>query len=166
MKKGFLEQAWDDWDSGRVAINDKAVIKQAWGDWLREWDWEWYCTLTFRDNVGIRRANSLWKVWYEKLVTSTRKNVQYVRFTEWQRDRGVPHYHVLMLNLKHVRRLTWLDRWVDLAGWARIEPYNPDKGAAHYLCKYITKERGEVKFSEGLQDFARDANRPEQLEFS
>ncbi len=166
MEKDFLKQAWDDWDAERVAVNDKALIQQTWGDWLGDWDWEWYCTLTFRDNVGVRRANSLWQMWYKRHITATRKDVQYVRFTEWQRNRGVPHYHVLMLNLKHVRRLTWLDRWVDLAGWARIHKYNSNKGAAYYLSKYITKETGEVKFSEGLQDFVRSANRPEQLEFS
>lgn len=165
MEKDFLEQAWDDYNAGRVAVNDKKLIQQTWGDWLSDWDWEWYCTLTFRDNVGIRRANSLWQMWYKQLITATRKDVQYVRFTEWQRNRGVPHYHVLMLNLKHVRRLTWLDRWVDLAGWARIHKYNSNKGAAYYLSKYITKETGEVRFSEGLQGFARSANRPEQLEF-
>lgn len=165
MGKDFIERVWDDWEAQRVAVNDKTLIQQTWGDWLGEWPWEWYSTLTFRDNVGIRRANSLWQVWYDQLVKTTRKDVQYARFTEWQRDRGIPHFHVLMLNLKHVRRLTWLDRWVDQAGWARIEPYNPEKGATHYLCKYITKELGEVKFSEGLQDFQGDAQRPEQLEF-
>ncbi len=165
MGHSFFKRVGAEYEAGRVAIHDKGFVKQAWGDWLSEnWNWEWYATLTFRDNVGVVRANSLWQMWYKQLITATRRDVQYVRFTEWQRNRGIPHYHVLMLNLKHVRRLTWLDRWVDLAGWARIHKYNPNKGAAYYLTKYITKQTGEVTFSEGLREFARDANRPEQPE--
>ncbi len=90
-EKNFLERAWDDWDAGRVAVNDKAVIKQAWGDWLSEnWTWEWYATLSFKDDIGTRRADFLFQKWYKQLTTETRKDVQYVRCEELQLYRGVP----------------------------------------------------------------------------
>lgn len=165
MREKWFKRVWAEYEAGRVLIYDKALVKKAWGDWLSEtWDWEWYATLTFRDDVGTKRAGSLWRMWVRQLTAETRKDVQWVRCEELQPDRGIPHYHSLLLNLKHVRRLKWLDRWVSIGGWARIYQYNPNKGAAYYLCKYVTKELGKVEFSEGLQDFARNANRPVQAE--
>jgi len=51
---------------------------------------------------------------------------------------GIPHFHLLMGNLGQVRRLTWMDEWE--YGYARIYPYNPKLGAAHYLTKYTVKD--------------------------
>lgn len=142
-------------------------IRQAWGNWLHyTWAWEWFVTLTFRqDEVGTGRANALWSKWLKQLVKETGNDVQFVRVTEYQRYRGIPHYHALMLNLKHVRRLKWLDRWVALAGWARVLPYEPKRGASYYLSKYVIKDTGEVVFSDDIQDYTRSSHRAEQLEF-
>ncbi len=161
----FLKQARDDWKSEN-ALQD-VVVKDAWADWLSEnWEWEWYVTLTFRESVGVRRANSLWQLWYKQLVGETKKDVQYVRFEEWQRLRGVPHYHALMLNVKHVRRVKWNDRWAALAGWARVQKYDSNRGAAYYVSKYVVKDMGNIRFSDSLQDYAKWSDRPIQLEFS
>ncbi len=167
MREKFIKRVWAEYEEGRVAVNDKGLVKDTWGEWLSEsWDWEWYATLTFRENVGTRRADYLWRTWYKQLITETSKDVQYVRCEELQLSRGVPHYHALLLNLKHVRRLKWLDRWVELAGWAQIYMYNPHKGAAYYLSKYVTKELGKIQFSPELEQYTVDSGRPVQLEFS
>lgn len=141
------------------------TVRDAWGKWLNyNWKWEWFVSLTFRDShVGTVRANNLWRKWYGDLVKSTGNDVGFFRVTEWQRYRGIPHYHALMLNLDGVRRLKWLDRWVDIAGWARVLPYNPKKGANYYLSKYVTKEMGEVLFSDNIQEYTRFS--PKQLKF-
>lgn len=140
-------------------------LRGIWGDWLNtNWEWEWFVSLTFRhERVGTGRANYLWRQWLGELMKSTGKDVGFVRVTEWQRYRGIPHYHALMLNLEGVRRLKWLDRWVDMAGWARVLPYESGKGASHYLSKYVTKEMGEMVFSDNLQDYACSEHRAEQL---
>lgn len=166
MEKAFLKQAMDDYEEGRPALTI-AQVKKSWGEWLYEnWEWEWYATLTFRENVGIKRADALWRKWYTQLVTETGKDVQYVRFAEWQRHRGVLHYHALLLNVKYVRRLKWMDRWNAMAGFARIYAYDSKKGATFYLSKYVASELGEVVFSDGLKEYSVSANRPVQLEFS
>lgn len=154
--------------AGNMQKRDYKLLQEAWGNWLHyQWEWEWFVSLTFRDDhVGTGRANVLWRMWHKQLVKETGKDVQYVRVTEFQRYRGIPHYHALILNVKHVRRLTWKDRWDTLAGYARILRFDPKKGAAYYLCKYIVKDMGEVVFSDDIQDYTRFSNRPEQLEFS
>ena len=152
---------------GVVVGGSRKKITDAWGKWLdMNWEWEWYVTLTFRDVVGVRRAENLFQKWLKELEKRSGNDVQYVRCTEWQRYRGVPHYHALMLNLKHVRRLTWMDRWFELAGIARIFPYDRNKGATFYLSKYVTKELGDIRFSDSLEDYTRWSDRPVQLEFS
>jgi len=143
-----------------------AVVKQAWGDWLSEtWDWQWFVTLTFRDeSVGRGRANSLWKRWVGAMEKAAQKAPGFVRVTEYQRYRGVPHYHALMLNVDGLRRLSWLDRWVELAGWARVLPYYPENGASYYISKYISKDIAEMSFSDNIQDFRKSAIRSCQPE--
>ena len=50
-----------------------------------------------------------------------------------------------------VRRLDWMDRWNQLAGYARIEAYDPKKGARYYLGKYVVKG-GEIDLGGPLED--------------
>ena len=55
--------------------------------------------------------------------------------------RGVIHFHALFAT-GGARRLSWMDRWYEIAGIARIYPYNRDGGADKYVSKYVTKEHG------------------------
>lgn len=43
-----------------------------------------------------------------------------------------------------------MDKWDELAGYARIYPYNPGLGARFYVTKYVAKEDGEWVLSPGL----------------
>jgi hypothetical protein len=43
------------------------------------------------------------------------------RALEYQK-RDVIHYHALLAGVQDLRRLTWMDRWHELAGYGRIEP--------------------------------------------
>lgn len=141
-------------------------VKRAWGDWLSEtWEWEWFVTLTFRDDrVGRGKANAFWRRWVSGMEKSSQKAPGFVRVTEYQRYRGIPHYHALMLNVDGLRRLTWLDRWVGLAGWARVLPYDRRNGASYYISKYISKDMGEMLFSDNIQDLTRLSRPPKEPE--
>jgi hypothetical protein len=59
-----------------------------------------------------------------------------------------------------------MDNWDAIAGFARIYAYDGSKGATFYLSKYVSKDLGEIQFSEGLEEYSISANRPIQLEFS
>jgi len=43
-----------------------------------------------------------------------------------------------------------MDWWFAKEGIARILPYDRQLGARFYLCKYVTKDLGDVRFSKNL----------------
>ena len=69
---------------------------------------------------------------------------------ETQQWRGVPHYHLLIGGVSTLRRMDFVDWHYGKYGIARIEPYMADLGARFYLCKYVTKELGDIEFSPNL----------------
>jgi hypothetical protein len=53
--------------------------------------------------------------------------------------------------VKDIRRLDLVDWWHNQGyGFARIFPYDSSLGAKFYLCKYLTKELGDIEFSKNL----------------
>ena len=103
-------------------------------------------TLTFRNKQSTKTANVKWNKWLKRLENEIDNKVGYFRVTELQRPRNCIHFHALMLNLRGVRRLKWMDEWDLIAGYARIYPYEKNRGASYYLCKYVTKQIAEHKF--------------------
>lgn len=103
-------------------------------------------TLTFRDKQTVKSANRKWNKWLRRLEKELDDQVGYFRVTEVGRVGNRLHFHSLMLNLRGVRRLRWMDEWDLIAGFARIYPYQKSRGANYYLCKYVTKQIAEHKF--------------------
>jgi len=68
--------------------------------------------------------------------------VTWARGLELQR-RGTIHFHVLVAGVGDVRRLTIMDEWARLAGWARIRPVEHQDRVAKYVSKYVAKG-GEI----------------------
>jgi hypothetical protein len=142
-------------------------LKEAWGGFLTELGdraggWDWWATLTFRDRteaeqaqgwtkVGWGYSGKAWDTFTEEL--GARKGLHdlwWVRGREYQTWRGVPHFHGLIGGVQGLRRLSMMDWWFSKYGIARIEPYDRSLGAGFYLCKYVTKELGDIQFSPGL----------------
>lgn len=121
-------------------------LRESWATFLNNFNWDWWVTLTFRDKQTTNSANRKWNVWLKGLENERDNKVGYFRVTELQRLRNNIHFHALMLNLRGIRRLTWMDEWDRIAGFARIYPYKKNKGANYYLCKYVTKQIAEHKF--------------------
>ena len=145
----------------------QAELKQAWGKFLTELGdkaggWDWWVTLTFRERteeevargwtkVGWGYSGRAWDTFVDEL--GARKGLHdlwWVRGREYQTWRGVPHFHGLVGGVKDLRRLDMMDWWYAKYGIARIEPYDKGLGAGFYLCKYVTKELGDIQFSQGL----------------
>lgn len=121
-------------------------LKESWSTFLNKFCWDWWVTLTFRDKQTTKSANRKWNKWLRGLEKELDDQVGYFRVTEVGRVANRLHFHALMLNLRGVRRLSWMDEWDLIAGYARIFPYEKTKGANYYLCKYVTKEIAEHKF--------------------
>jgi hypothetical protein len=130
--------------------NEREKLVEAWSALLSQWTWCWFCTFTFRDEVHPEAADKRFRVFISKLNRSLygprwfkkNKSVQWVRALEWQR-RGVTHYHALIAGVGNARRLSWMDEWNRLAGFAKIEPIKSQVAVNRYCSKYITKG-GEI----------------------
>lgn len=139
-------------------------LKQAWGDFVdqvggRKGGWDWYTTLTFRD---IERRGTWDKPGWsytEKACNSFLRqlgalkglhDIWWFRAREYQSWRGVPHWHLLIGGVGELRRDEAWGWWWQRYGFNRILPYDSSLGARFYLCKYVTKELGDIKFSDNL----------------
>jgi hypothetical protein len=135
-------------------------VAEAYGLFLERWPWSWFTTNTFRTEIHPEAAGKVWKRWIHLLNreifgsrywSRPQDGVIWARGLEYQR-RGVIHFHALLGRIPaSVRRLAWMDRWNELAGFARIEPYDPSKGARYYLGKYVLKG-GDINLGGPLVD--------------
>lgn len=134
--------------------------RKAFGEFLSRPQWDWYTTQTFKaEYVSPRQADRAWYSWFNSLRISAKamgltpslygeQAPFYFRVAEYQ-DRGTLHFHSLIGGLGDIRRLMFKDFW-ELNGYARVEAYDPDRGAAGYLGKYLTKDDGDIRFSHNL----------------
>ena len=140
-------------------------LKQAWGSFLTELGdkaggWDWWATLTFREppqdspgwtKIGWGYSGKAWDTFTRELgLRKGLHDLWWVRGREYQTWRGVPHFHGLIGGVQDLRRDEAWSWWFTKYGIARIEPYDRSLGAGFYLCKYVTKELGDIQFSPGL----------------
>lgn len=123
-----------------------------WRSFLERWEWDWFCTFTFRDHVHPEKADKAFRVLMVKINRALYGShfykhpeigVRWVRAIELQR-RGVLHYHALLgaQGLKDLRRLAYMDKWDELAGFARIEAIRSPLAVMRYVSKYVLKAGG------------------------
>jgi hypothetical protein len=135
-----------DWHGERACWNqverDLAVAaKDALIDWLNGWPWEWYVTLTFRGEPTVGQAMRAWGDLMAEL-RARGGDPRYFRGLEWQ-QRRVPHFHALVYGVDFAaRRMDIVDWWWGHYGIARILAYDPNRGARHYVGKYLVKDAG------------------------
>lgn len=146
---------------------DELDTRKVWGDFVddvgrRKGGWDWFATLTFRDRSEAEVARGWTKVgmgYSKRACDAFLRNVgdsrglhghYWFRAREFQKDRGVPHFHLLVGGVKDLRRDEAWEWWFKRYGFARILPYEAEKGARFYLCKYVTKELGDFEFSDNL----------------
>jgi hypothetical protein len=129
-------------------------IREAFVDWLNDYDWDWYVTLTFRNDIGEYYARENFQRFHKEIRHRNGYRPEFVRVTEYQ-QRGVPHYHSLMLNVGGLRRMDMVDWCYNQFGISRIFPYDRDRGASYYLGKYILKGNGDIQLSRGLRKYSK-----------
>lgn len=139
----------DKGNTGVFSINSERKtfvnLRDIWADFLQQFSWNWFITLTFRNKVSKQTANRKWNTWLTEIEKEIDAIPGYFRVSEMQ-ARGVLHFHSLMLDVKTLKRLTWMDEWSKIAGYARIFKYEPSRGARFYLCnRYIVKELSDWK---------------------
>jgi hypothetical protein len=136
---------------------DRQALRDAWIALLGRWEWEWFATFTFREPVHPEAADKKFRVlisqanrvlyghrWHKK-----GEGIRWVRALEYQKC-DVIHYHALMAGVQDLRRLTWMDKWYDMAGIARIEKIDAKDAVVRYVSKYVVKG-GEIDLGGPLQ---------------
>ncbi len=142
--------------------NSQRAIRNAWCEFLGQWQWEWFCTLTFRDIVHPEAADKSFRYFTSKLnrqlygprwYKKAHGGIPWVRALEYQR-RGVIHFHAMFSAVEGLRRLTCMDEWNEIAGFARIEAIVDKWAVRRYVTKYCLKE-GEIELGGALSRPAR-----------
>jgi hypothetical protein len=155
----WLERTWEwSWfvtltfDARLVSVGTRTTV--GWAASARAWD-SWL--------DGLIDRSGLWEPRRDGAIPL---GAYWVRGREPNPWRQGTHFHALIggLPASASRKDAWLDWFGD--GWrdpetgklrptkhglARILPYEPSKGAAHYLTKYVVKELGDVVFSNDLK---------------
>jgi hypothetical protein len=150
-----------------IEYTAKSELVQAWGGFLTDLGdridggWNWWTTLTFRDpppdrpgwtKIGVGYANKARDRFINEVgLQKGLHDVSWVFGREYQPWRGVPHFHGLIAGVEDLRRAQAWQWWFDRYGFARIEPYDRSLGAGFYLCKYVVKELGDIRFSPNLK---------------
>lgn len=100
----------------------------------------------FRYFIGDINRALFSRKWYEH-----GDGVRWVRALEMQK-RGVIHFHALIggVGVEDLRRLTYMDKWEDIAGFARIEPVKSSYAVRCYVSKYVLKD-GEIELGGPLR---------------
>ncbi len=146
---------------GDPSKSEKRRLWDAWADFLQPFAFQWFATLTFETNVHPEAAMKRWrrftndinrKLYGRRWMNRDDGGIYWVVAIERQK-RGVVHLHALMgdhhdLN-KITRRLYWMDKWSEMAGFARIEAVRNDDAALRYVTKYVIKD-GDIEFSRNL----------------
>ncbi|MBA7689866.1 hypothetical protein ES703_98385 [subsurface metagenome] len=137
-------------DNARVMARD---ARMAFGEFLSQPQWEWYVTQTFAgDFMSPKLGDKHYYAWLKSLELACKARDMprpfYFRVTELQ-QREVIHYHSLIGGVGDIRRLSFKDFW-ELHGFARVEAYEPGRGANFYVGKYLTKDAGDIRFSHNL----------------
>ncbi len=131
----------------------KGLVVVGWGQFLSRFSWDWFLSLTFRDEVTSFRAHRLFGYFVRDLEKAAGIPIFWFRADEIGSRGGRFHIHALIGNVEQLRRMSWMDRWNGLAGYARILPFEARRGAAYYCAKYVTKQSGDWDLSENLEAF-------------
>lgn len=132
----------------------KRQLAVAWGEFLSQFSWDWFVTLTFRDYVKSFRAHRLFGYFVRDIEKAAGQPIIWFRADEIGPQGGRFHMHGLIGNVSHLRRLYWMDYWKELAGYARILPFELKRGAPFYCAKYLTKQNGDWEMSDNLTAFS------------
>jgi len=139
-------------------------LRAAWANYLASYPWQWFVTLTFKDEIHPESARKKFGRWidyvnrqaYGSRYRKRTKGVFWALASEPQK-RGVLHYHVLVGDVEdlnnRVSRGDARNRWYDIEGIGRVDPITHRMGAVtNYVSKYIAKG-GDIELSESLADF-------------
>ena len=143
--------------------SEEQQLRDAWVIFLSVYTFQWFATFTFETNVHPEAALKRWRFFINQLNRALygrrwqkkeHGGVYWILGIERQK-RGVIHFHALMGAVNDLNeiasRLSCMDYWNELAGFARIEAIRSNEAALRYVTKYVVKG-GDIEFSKNLGD--------------
>ncbi len=114
------------------------------GNWLSNLlAWNRYCTFTFPADRTPTSANRA----VGEFIRRRDPKAKYVLVAQLHRFRRCAHVHALVQGLTQYRCMHLVKAWEKrCGGFARIYPYEPQKGAAYYLVRHLQCESTELDF--------------------
>ncbi len=118
------------------------------------YQWEWYFTLTFANKIHPEEARKRLRYFIDQINKSLYGNhwarygntVEYVSATEFQDNRDVIHFHVILhtpdRKLTERQLLLYHKIWLDIAGVPDLkdtEPIRDIEAVSRYCSTYVTR---------------------------
>jgi len=138
-------------EEGSLDLND-GDVRSAFGVMLAEWDWDTFCTWTFREMCGPIKAEREVREWLRWVAYGQGEPVGWVYGTEQEPGADRPHAHGLLVGTKGVLWEPLWRSWFIRNGAMRTEVPRSGEAVGFYCTKYIAK-RGAVYFSGNLEAF-------------
>lgn len=122
-----------------VGQDQPIALSQHWGDWLKTFEWEAWGTMTLR--YADPTHEQMQRAWSRFVATLRREGERDLSFFVGHEvgAQGRIHLHCLLAGLQLKRTSVWR-WWHERYGRCEVKGYDPEKGAAHYISKYVTKE--------------------------
>src|ERR1035437_8553923 len=132
---------------------DKATSKE-YARWLKQVDWQLFCTFTFAWRVSDQQAIQTFGEFVNRMEQLMRCDVGYVRgdekrFSGCGKPACARHFHVLMTCTVPAEHEYVEALWMSMAGTriddagAQVKPYDPNLNGASYVLKFINQVDGD-----------------------
>ena len=105
--------------------NTERIVKAS-AEMLDGYDWQYFATLTFRNNVNPDTAKAL----FRQCIAEHEKEAIFFLAVEWHRSRDCVHIHALIGQCG--KEIIWKH------GISKIVPYDKNLGARYYVSKFIS----------------------------
>lgn len=96
-------------------------IKDGYAHWLKEYDWNFACTLNVRPGIGRKSAHRLWREWISRLEDIEARCLSWARMAEVGEIAGQLHFHGVVAGVMRTTPSTAKSLWLN--GDAQVKPY-------------------------------------------
>lgn len=141
-----------------VRFRNKRATAEGYASWLRQVNWNLFCTFTFAWKVSDRQADKTFSAFINRLECSRKSVVGYIRGDEKRFSGcGKPacgrHYHALLTSCALLKPSFVESLWMQMAGnrsdhaGAKVKLYDPAQNGVEYILKFINETDGDWKHS-------------------
>ncbi len=129
-----------------MSLSGKA-LQEEYGAWLERFAWDFFATLTYRDEPKMPTAQRRFHAWTRVLERRGLGSVSWFAVFEYGGAEQL-HAHALLGGGAMLSAFDLRDAWRH--GLSHAVRYNPKKGAARYIAKAVADPRAEYDISQTL----------------